>query len=181
MKIIAFTGPGGAGKNTAARAVGTRFHCEQLAFASPLYEMAAAALGLSLDEARFAKNSGSTVLRALLENLGDALRATLGPDCLIDRVVDQLSKLEDGQDTPEIAAITDLRTEEEASWVRSMGGLVIHISRPGNTSPSRHSTNQPIAFDQRDQYLVNDSTVEDLQAHALVITHLWLYGKAACA
>ena len=39
MKIIAFTGPGGAGKNTAAEGTGTEWDVITVAFAAPLYEI----------------------------------------------------------------------------------------------------------------------------------------------
>ena len=50
MKIIAFTGPGGAGKNTAAQQLGTQYHTAEVSFAAPLYEMAAVALGMWVED-----------------------------------------------------------------------------------------------------------------------------------
>jgi hypothetical protein len=93
------------------------------------------------------------------------------------RLVDTMRELEESQDTPELAVITDLRTEEEAYWVRAMKGLVIHVSRPEATSDSQHSTNQPITFVQGDQYLLNNGTKEDLIKTACAIVRSWACTK----
>ena len=114
MKIIAFTGPGGAGKNTAAQQLGTQYHTAEVAFATPLYEMAAIALGITPEEVNQLKQQGDKAVRALLEQLGDVVRKTIRPDYLVVRMVDALRELEESQDTPELAVITDLRTEDEA-------------------------------------------------------------------
>jgi anion-transporting ArsA/GET3 family ATPase len=100
MKIIAFTGPGGAGKNTAAEALGTEWHTNEVAFTAPLYDMAAAALGHTPEQINQLKQQGDKAIRAMLEQLGDVVRNTIRPDYLIVRLVDTLRELEDSQDTP---------------------------------------------------------------------------------
>ena len=181
MKIIAFTGPGGAGKNTAAEALGTEWHTNEVAFTAPLYDMAAAALGHTPEQINQLKQQGDKAIRAMLEQLGDVVRNTIRPDYLIVRLVDTLRELEDSQDTPELAVITDLRTEEEAYWVRAMRGLVIHVSRPEGTSHSEHSTNQPITMEQGDGYLLNAGTVEDLHKEAINAVRIALASKQVAA
>lgn len=179
MKIIAFTGPGGAGKNTAAQALGTQYHTVEVSFAAPLYEMAAAALGHSVEEIHTLKQQGDVAIRALLEQLGDVARKTIRPDYLIVRLVDTLRELEESQDTPELVVITDLRTEDEAYWVRAMRGLVIHVSRPEGTSESTHITNRPIVPDQADSYLLNNGTEEDLAKVTCAIVRGWVVANSA--
>lgn len=181
MKIIAFTGPTGAGKNTAAEALGTEWHTNEVAFTAPLYDMAAAALGHTPEQINQLKQQGDKAIRAMLEQLGDVVRNTIRPDYLIVRLVDTLRELEDSQDTPELAVITDLRTEEEAYWVRAMRGLVIHVSRPEGTSDSEHSTNQPITMEQGDGYLLNVGTVEDLHKEAINAVRIALASKLVAA
>ena len=181
MKIIAFTGPGGAGKNTAAEALGTEWHTNEVAFTAPLYDMAAAALGHTPEQINQLKQQGDKAIRAMLEQLGDVVRNTIRPDYLIVRLVDTLRELEESQDTPELAVITDLRTEDEAYWVRAMKGLVIHVSRPEGTSDSEHSTNQPITFAQGDQYLLNNGTAEDLGKIACAIVKGWIVANSPAA
>lgn len=174
MRIIAFTGPGGAGKNTAAEGLSSCiWHTNEVAFATPLYEMAAVALGHTPEQINQLKQQGDKAIRALLEQLGDVVRNTIRPDFLIVRLVDTLRDLEESQDTPELAVITDLRTEEEADWVRAMKGLVIHVSRPEGTSDSQHSTNQPITMEQGDEYLLNAGTIEELREEAVHVVSGW--------
>jgi hypothetical protein len=174
MKIIAFTGAGGAGKNTAAQALGKYWHTEQRAFAAPLYTIVATLLGFTTDDVEQFKKDGSKMVRHLLESIGDWTRKELGEDFLINRMRTQLTDMENSQDTPELAVITDLRTEDEAYWVRAMKGLVIHVSRPEGTSDSQHSTNQPITLAQGDQYLLNNGTEEDLAITACAIVRAWI-------
>jgi hypothetical protein len=119
------------------------------------------------------KQQGDKAIRAFLEQLGDAVRKTIREDYLIVRLVDTLRELEESQDTPELAVITDVRTEDEAYWVRAMRGLVIHVSRPEGTSESTHSTNQPITLDQQDSYLLNNGTEEDLGKTVCAIVRAW--------
>ncbi|MCK5886870.1 MAG: hypothetical protein KAG70_10305, partial [Alcanivorax sp.] len=146
----------------------------EAAFSTPLYEIAAVALNTTMQEVKQRKQQGDKPIRALLEDFGDLLLATLGNNCLIIRMAETLRELKDSQDTPELAVITDLRTEDEAYWVRAMKGLVIHVSRPEGTSDSEHSTNQPITFAQGDQYLLNNGTVEDLGITACSIVRAWI-------
>lgn len=181
MKIIAFTGPGGAGKNTAAEALATQWHTNEVAFTTPLYEMAAVALGITPEEVNQLKQQGDKTIRAMLEQLGDVVRNTIRPDYLIVHLVDTLRELEDSQDTPELAVITDLRTEDEAHWVRAMQGHVIHVNRPEGTSDSQHSTNQPITMEQGDGYLLNAGTVEDLHKEAINAVRAALQSKQGAA
>lgn len=174
MKIIAFTGPGGAGKNTAAQSLGKYWHTEQRAFAAPLYTIVATLLGITVEDVEQFKKDGSKLVRHLLESIGDWTRKELGDDFLINRMRTQLMDLENSQDTPALVAITDLRTEEEADWVRSLGGIIFHVSRPEGTSTSQHSTNQPIVFEQGDQYLLNNGTQEDLHTQVAGFMRAWL-------
>lgn len=181
MKIIAFAGAGNTGKNTAAAALSHFWQTEELAFSTPLYEMAAIALNCSIEDVDTLKRKGEYNTRSLLENLGDTLRKTLRHDILIIHVVEALRALEDSQDTPALAVITDLRTEEEASWVRAMQGLVIHVTRPEEASSSTHKTNRPLTLAQDDGYIINAGSKEDLEQAAIIQVSAWLKGKKQVA
>jgi len=177
MKIIAFTGPGGAGKNTAAEALQQAYQAHLIAFADPLYKLAAEAMGISVAEVRTAKESGSTIVRTLLEKLGDALRESLGEEHLIDKLIDRIRLVERVRKQDAMIVITDLRTEEEATWVRCMGGFVVHVHRTTGTSNSTHATNRPIVMEDSDGYLLNDGTVDDLHAQTNLAVTQWLLNK----
>lgn len=191
MKIIGFAGPAGVGKNTAALALSTEWQTQALAIAGPLYDGLSGLMGIEtsvitlaeLCEDRDYKRQPTTSLgnltpRRALQLFGDWVRGTMGQDYLLKRLDHRIAHLEDFQDTPEIVAITDIRTEAETSWVRRQGGLVVHIGRPEGDQPERdsadHSTEQPLTLHQSDLYMFNVGSVDDLHAQVRSLVRFWL-------
>lgn len=58
--------------------------------------------------------------------------------------------------------LTDIRYEDEAAWVRSEGGTVWHIQRPGIIPVSSHSSENGIDVAHGDFVIENDGTLNDL-------------------
>jgi hypothetical protein len=59
-------------------------------------------------------------------------------------------------------AITDVRFENEAAYIRQAGGTVIHISRAGGRiAESAHVSERGVAFVEGDQKIANDGTLEE--------------------
>lgn len=81
---------------------------------------------------------------------------------LAARHVERLSQLK----TVDGIVIVDVRYENEAEWVRSIGGQVWHLVRPGARRASSHSSEDGVAvfFPKKDGYLNNDGTLEQLHA-----------------
>jgi len=191
MKIIGFAGPAGVGKNTAALALATDWQTKAEAIAGPLYDGLSGLIGMDtsavtladLCEDRTYKRTpcsslGNLTPRRSLQLFGDWVRQTFGQDYLLKRLEARLAQLENFQDTPEILAITDIRTEPETNWVRRHGGLVIHVSR-GDTGLGKgkapdHSTEQPLTFHQGDLYALNAGTVDDLEVQVRAMVRCWL-------
>lgn len=191
MKLIAFTGPLGSGKNTAAENLGASLDATValLAFATPLYEGLSSIMGLCpiadsleyLCEDREFKETPNARLRGLsprqgLQRLGDWVRENLGQDYLIRAVEQRIAEIEDSQFRTDLFAITDLRTESEAAWVRQHNGLVIHMIRGDlDISPSRtHSTEQRVAFHESDAALFNNGSPDELRISAANLVLHWL-------
>ena len=138
MKLIAFAGRAGSGKNTAARGLSAHYETSELAMADPLYDALGALIGLSpfddndlrtLCEDRDFKRAAHKALgglspREALQQLGDWVRSSLGQDFLLRRAEERLAILEDFQFQVDLAVVTDVRTEREAAWVREQGGLL---------------------------------------------------------
>lgn len=61
--------------------------------------------------------------------------------------------------------IADVRFENEAEWVRSQGGRVIHIERPGNVAVEAHASEAGIEFkgEEGDFKIINGGSLGDLQ------------------
>ncbi|HCE39704.1 MAG: hypothetical protein CL549_15875 [Alcanivorax sp.] len=198
MKLIAFAGRAGSGKNTAARGLSAHYETSELAMADPLYDALGALIGLSpfddndlrtLCEDRDFKRAAHKALgglspREALQQLGDWVRSSLGQDFLLRRAEERLAILEDFQFQVDLAVVTDVRTEREAAWVREHGGLLIHVSRAdqsqgtGEDVPA-HSTENPLTLAQGDAYVFNNGTVEDLHAAVHQVVLCWAYGVAA--
>lgn len=55
--------------------------------------------------------------------------------------------------------ITDVRFENEAQYVRDMGGVLVNVTRPGCGPLGNHTSERPIVCDVA---VNNDSTIDDL-------------------
>jgi len=58
--------------------------------------------------------------------------------------------------------VSDVRFDNEADWVRSIGGLVIHIIRGSAPDVAAHSSEQGVTMRPGDGTIVNDGTLQDL-------------------
>lgn len=198
MKLIAFAGRAGSGKNTAAEALSQRFETSELAFADPLYDALGAMMGLQpmtdhdlpkLCQDRDFKESPCAALngmspRQALQQLGDWVRATFGADYLIRRAQERLANIENSQWPSELAIITDLRTEQEADWVRRHGGLVVHVTRPDHDRPLAttllcHTTERTLNVYPGDDYLINSGSPEELATAVVSKVGHWMKRRAA--
>ena len=60
--------------------------------------------------------------------------------------------------------ITDIRFENEASFIRQNGGIIIHVSRKDCEKVNAHSSEAGIAWNARDMTIPNDGTIEDFKS-----------------
>lgn len=58
--------------------------------------------------------------------------------------------------------VTDIRYDDEAEWIRSEGGAVWHIHRPGLAPVSSHSSENGISLTHGDMMIENSGTLYDL-------------------
>lgn len=59
--------------------------------------------------------------------------------------------------------VTDVRFENEAAWIRSNRGLIIHVNRPDVSGVEEHVSEAGIAVTPRDVQLFNNGTLDELQ------------------
>lgn len=72
--------------------------------------------------------------------------------------------------------ITDVRFENEADFIRRNGGLLIHVSRPGDAiGESAHASEAGVEFKDGDSFVENGSTIEELKlkVERIVVAHFW--------
>lgn len=67
-----------------------------------------------------------------------------------------------------VALIPDVRLDDEAEWIRSRGGHIVHIT--SNVLPtisgSHTVQSRPVTVGDRDVVVINDGTLDDLRAQA---------------
>jgi hypothetical protein len=162
-RLLAVCGVARSGKDTAAQALADY---TPLAFADGVRE-ALLALDPMCDVASTVSEDvghvgwelakGDPEIRRLLQRMGtEAGRNIHGEDCWI-RLAERKIAAIDGN-----VVITDCRFENEAAAVRSWGGLVVRIDRPGTTACNEHASER-LDF-AADATITNDGTIADLHA-----------------
>ena len=67
--------------------------------------------------------------------------------------------------------VCDVRYDNEAEWVRNLGGLVIHVERPDASAVNPHSSESGVTKLPGDMTIVNTGTLGDLQ---LIVRELFV-------
>ena len=164
IPVIGVAGRARSGKDTlvnfimAARGFGYRY-----AFADPIKRMLLA-LNIDCTDPFWVDNKEKEIpalgvsLRRLLQTLGTEWgRQLIHPDLWV--ILAKQALFDNGPGM----LIPDVRFENEASWIRSVGGRVIHIQRPDATPVEGHVSESGIARAPEDIVLINNGTLEDLQ------------------
>ena len=145
MKNIGLIGLAGSGKDTAAAALYDIAGYKRVAFADKL-KMIAFCVGWD----GYKDERG----RALLQDLGMAARR-YNPDVWVNDIDSLLEPGETG------LVFTDVRFQNEADYVRSNGGIIVRIVRPGIIAENHESELKQCEI-PADIEIVNDGTIEDL-------------------
>jgi hypothetical protein len=141
LKVIAFSGKPGAGKDTAAETLYDPTKHVHLKFSNVLYDMAAVLLGMyepdlshrkALSDQEVKKHAvfvaGRKIsVREVLQAF-DTLKGPLGENLYIDALTRQLARASYERDIS-TAIISDLRFPAELDWLRYMGGQLIYLER----------------------------------------------------
>lgn len=173
--LVGIAGKKGVGKSTVGTALEAHGFVRQ-SFAATIKFVARIILRYAgLDEqalvaAEFDKEALLPVVgfsyRRLLQVLGTEVGRALHPDlwvmCASHAVADSVDNVFD-----------DIRFENEAAFIRTQGGLVIHITRTGGADDN-HVSEAGIAVLPGDVVIVNDGSVEELALKAFdAVTAKW--------
>ena len=164
--IIAFTGPKGCGKSTAAKILIEKYGFKRHYFAKPLKEMIKC-LGLteehvngSLKEAPCRELDGKTP-RWAMQSLGtEWARKLISPNLWVNAWKNTL---------PEQSNIVcdDLRFPNELKVLSEMGGIVIDIARPGfERDQSHESEAHSLPYNYQ---IENDGDLESLEEKIKIV------------
>lgn len=173
--VIGFAGRAGAGKTTAALClVATMGYC-LMSFADPLRDMLRA-VGLTAEDLSAGKEIphlllGGKTPRFALQTLGTEWgRKTISEELWIGLARHRLNR---ALDAGERIVFDDVRFANEAQMVRVIGGIVIHIDRPGLPPISQaHASEAGLPAQLIDHHVSADSP-EELQTklHAILNSH----------
>jgi hypothetical protein len=180
--VIGLTGKANAGKTLVASMLPGFL---QIGFADPLYNGLAAMLEVSADflRAREAKESPLPDIgrspRELLQTLGtDWGRDLVHPHLWTLLARRRIKCMEVGAITDRVA-ICDVRFTNEVEMIRSLGGEVWRVVRPGaETTPHQHRSENGLPDSAIDCTIVNDCGIDDLRGRVLAA---WEASRAALA
>lgn len=163
-KIIGLAGQARSGKTTVADYLCTAgFH--QLAFADPIVDALVSILDVPVEYRTHKKElpipGFDFSYRKAAQTLGtDWGRRMLDPDLWIQVMANRIKSAADDSDS---IVISDVRFENEANWIRSQGGELWHVTRPGfDGGVRKHASENGIEIRQGEAVLINDKTIEDL-------------------
>lgn len=159
--IVALGYSAQVGKDTAGQMMVEMAGFERIAFADPLKAVALAAdpklrqavQGAGWEEV---KRQHPTA-RIFLQHLGSAVREHVDPNAWINAA---LRKIKPGGRY----VITDCRYKNEAEIIKSMGGYVVKVERPGFGPINDHASEHEMADWDFDAILRNTGTLDDLRS-----------------
>ena len=178
VKIIGLSGRAGTGKSTIARLLCEEHAFEELSLAGPLKRALSAMLDLPLSylEDRATKEAPIDWLHGVSPR---RLMQTLGTDWGRDMVANDMWLVLAGRRLDQIKAdaerdgiygivISDVRFDDEADFVRNMGGSVWHVIRQSDAVQA-HSSERDVFRKPGDVTLDNTGTLERLAGAVSVL------------
>lgn len=186
IKLIGLSGKARCGKDTFAQALAGQFGYRQYSFAAPIYKMLNALpylehinSNIATEEKEKEHSFYGKSPRRLLQTLGTEWgRSFVDPNIWVWIMEDLLNKKYDITRHSSFV-ISDLRFENEAVWIRKMGGLVVRIHRGHEVGVAAHSSEEGFPLLENDVRISNDSTIEDLCQQAARIDDLAEQRKVA--
>lgn len=162
--LLGLCGPAGVGKDTTAAILKDKgFH--HTSFALPLYQ-ALEVLGIAAPKTREEKEAiipGRTYSwRVAAQTLGTEWARNLSPSFWIDLAKSRYMDLPRSTN----CVISDVRFEEEASWIRSECGRIVHIIGRETTivgDTANHASEKGVIAKPGDYVLSNSGSLELLE------------------
>lgn len=160
--IIGIAGRARVGKDTCADFLVRYLGGYRYGFADPLKRMLIP-LGIDMTDPFWAENKEKEIplfgrsLRYLMQTLGTEWgRELVHPDIWVKLAECTLFS------TGERMIISDVRFDNEAEFIRSKGGVILHVSRIDAPPVAGHASEAGIRQSPLDLYVLNDGTIDEL-------------------
>lgn len=176
MKIVGFAGKAGSGKDTLADFLQEIDpSLSRYAFAQPIKDMLLAGLGLAPSEYDDRSKKEAVIpglgfsYRRAAQTLGTEWGRSLNADLWLELAKQEAESLSNARGKGLI--ITDVRFPNEAQWIRSAGGTVVHVIRPEAVTPDNpgHASEAGLTVEAADWTIFNDQDLAALEASAEMI------------
>ena len=163
--VIGLHGRARSGKDTVASFILAQRGGYIYSFADPIRAMLVP-LGIDMRDPYWQKHKEEVIPalgvspRRLMQTLGTEWgRDLINPELWLILAKQRLLNFGPGM------VIADVRFENEAAWIRSQGGRVVHIERPNIAPVEAHASEAGIEFkgDEGDFKIINGGSLEDLQ------------------
>lgn len=165
-RLIGIHGRAGSGKTTVAEMIPG---ATVIQLADPIYAMLECCLGVHEKWLRRPAMKAREIPwigkspRQLLQTLGTEWgRRMVCDDFWIKILGFRIMALQ--RSGASVIAVADVRFENEAEFLRSVGGEIWHILRPGTDQPNAHVSEAGIAIRDGDHVIDNNGTLDDLKA-----------------
>lgn len=172
--IIGLTGLAGSGKDTVRAMLEDAHGFTGLAFADPIRQMlrellTSNCISTEWMDKRPLKEQPIPQLGVSYRHLAQTLgtewgRQTVAPDLWLRMAAAYIDGIASETFAPPRFVISDVRFPNEADWVRSRGGVVWHIHRPGIEPVRAHASESSIEQIAVDHAINNSGTLDGLAA-----------------
>jgi hypothetical protein len=166
--LIGLAGRARVGKDTVARYLAAHLTLISYAFADPLKQALASMFHLTAAQLEGAEKEqplpwlGKSP-RELMQLLGTEWgRDLVHPQLWLLLAEQNLQLLAEHDQAMKGVVIRDVRFNNEAAWIRSKGGVILHITRPDAAAVAEHPSESGVRAYATDFTLVNDGTLEHL-------------------
>lgn len=174
IRLIGLTGKAGSGKDTFAGMLNKHVKFEPYSFAGPLKDACCGLFGWTrhqIDHDRDFKEAvdprwGFSPRRAM-----QLMGTEYGRQMLRDDIWIHMAKIRLNETGKAGLLVTDVRFENEATWIREEGGLLIHIERPDLPAVAAHASEAGVKWEPDDVVITNSGSLDALQVVAQNLAH----------
>jgi len=171
--LFGLAGKARVGKDTGAHYLAQRIGLEHLSFAAPIKDMQQ--VGFLLTHEDLHGISKETLIPELNRSPRELMQ-TLGTEWGRDKVNPRIWLYAARQRLRRSrhehlhyhgkfpgAVFSDVRFDNEATWIRNQGGLVVHILRSNATKVSKHKSESGVLFGVGDVKITNEGSLEEFE------------------